>query len=205
MCGDAPPPACGTCKIKGLRLPLIHRRDATGTTVKLAPFSVYPHFDDGDIKEFSPPKTIFTLKVPGGGSFPKTCVAALILAEKDSGDLTTLAQEAFDKATSDMEELRGRGGVWDPPDPGEALRKWVGEVTGLDDDVFPPQAVTLSVASEDFRWGDGTKLSPETTVEFRGHDGVYCLVFYWEIRTVESVRPWRGEVVNPVGGGVLHP
>src|SRR5262245_38663835 len=74
--------------------------DATGgAPQKLAPFEVYPDFDDGDIKEFTPPKTIATLKVPGGGTFPKSCVVTLLLAEKDSGDLTALAQEAFDKFT----------------------------------------------------------------------------------------------------------
>jgi hypothetical protein len=46
-------------------------------------------------------------------------------------------------------------------------------------------------------------MSPETTVEFRGHDGVYYLVYYWEIETLASVRPRPGEVIIR-GGGVFH-
>lgn len=189
--------------------------DATGSTHKLEPFEVYAHFDDGDVKEFRPPKTIFTLKVPGSGTFPKSCVATFILAEKDSGDLTQLAQDAFDKATSDMEEMKDEMEVVDPDfwdKVKEKATEWAygyikGRIAaGLNDDVFPAQIATLNVTSDDFRWGDGTKLSPETTVEFRAHDGVYYLVYYWEIRTLEDTRPLRGgEVVTPVGGGVLHP
>jgi len=193
--------------------------DATGETHKLEPFEVYPHFDDGDVKEFRPPKTIFKLKVPGGGAFPKSCVATLLLAEKDSGDLTQLAQDVFDEATKDMKEMKGDMGMGegDQPPPDfwdrieEKARQWAyGYIrnriaAGLNDDVFPAQTATLSVTSDDFRWGDGTKMSPETTVEFRGHDGVYYLVYYWEIKTVESVRPHFWDVVVPMNGGVLHP
>jgi hypothetical protein len=196
--------------------------DATGTTHKLTPLSVYPHFDDGDIKEFRPPKTIFSLRVPGGGTFPKRCVATLILAEKDSGDLTQLAQEAFDKATQDMEKTKDEMGMeeGEQPPPGfwdevekkakEIAYKYIRDkiTAGLNDDVFPAQMATLDVTSDDFRWGDGTKLSPETTIEFRGHEGVYYLVYYWEIRTLEGVRPFRGGdvvITPPVGGGTLHP
>jgi hypothetical protein len=196
--------------------------DAAGETHKLEPFEVYPHFDDGDVKKFSPPKTIFRLRIPGGGNFPKTCLATLLLAEKDSGDLTALAQDAFDKATRDMEEMKDGMGMGEgeepPPDFWDKLvekaREWTygyikDRITiGLNDDVFSPQIVTLSVTSDDFRWGDGTKLSPEITVEFRGHDGVYYLVYYWEIRTLEVTRPSRGGgvvITPPVGGGVLHP
>ncbi|XIA65517.1 hypothetical protein ACFIOY_04180 [Bradyrhizobium sp. TZ2] len=121
-----------------------------------------------------------------------------------------------------MEEMKDEMGMQegDQPPPGlwdkvkEQAKKWAygyirDRITaGLNDDVFPAQIVSLSITSDDFRWEDGTKMSPETTVEFRGHDGVYYLVYYWEIETLEGRRPSRGggEVVTPVGGGgVLHP
>jgi hypothetical protein len=197
--------------------------DATPTTHNLPPFEVYPHFDDGDIKEFRPPKPIFTLAVPGGGTFPKSCFATLLLAEKDSGDLTQLALDAFDKATNDMEEMKDEMGMGEgdqpPPDfwdkAEEKAREWTyGYIkdriaAGLNDDVFPAQLVSLSITSDDFLWGDGTKMSPETTVEFRGHGGVYYLVYYWEIETLAGERPFifDGDVVitPPVGGGTFHP
>lgn len=192
--------------------------DATGETQKLTPFEVYPHFDDGDIKEFRPPRNLFTLKVPGGGTFPKSCVATLLLAEKDSGDLTSLAQEAFDKFTTDMEEMKDEMGMepgeQPPPDFWDKLKDKAKQfaygyirdkiASGFNDDVFPAQVVSLNITSDDFRWGDGTKMSPETTVEFRGHDGVYYLVYYWEIETLASVRPRRPGEVLIGGGGVFH-
>ena len=55
---------------------------------------------------------------------------------------------------------------------------------GLSDDVFPPQDFSLEISSADFYWGDGTKLSPEATINFRGHHGSYYLTYYWEIKTI---------------------
>jgi hypothetical protein len=118
-----------------------------------------------------------------------------------------------------MEEMKDEMGMGEGDEPPPDFWEQAGDVVkqialgyirdkisaGLNDDVFPAQIVSLSITSDDFRWGDGTKLSPETTVEFRGHDGVYYLVYYWEITTVESVRRPHGEVFTPVGGGVLHP
>ena len=191
--------------------------DATGQPVKLAPFEVYPHFDDGDIKEFSPPKTLFTLNVPGGGTFPKYCQAILLLAEKDSGDLTKLAQDAFDKVTKDMEETKTETGMGEgdqpPPDFWDKVEEILKEVTygyikdeiaaGLNDDVFPAQTVSLSITSDDFRWGDGTKESPEVWIQFDGHGGRYALACGWVATNVVPRRPPLGGEV-PVGGVILH-
>ena len=204
--------------------------DATATASQLHPFEVYPHFDDGEIKEFTPPKTIFTMKVPGGGSFPKKCLATLILAEKDSGDLTELTQSAFDKAIEDMKKAKDEmeaGVHGEPltdtptPIPTPTLSDGIEDIiietvkdiaykyikgriaAGLNDDVFPPQLVLIDVTSDDFRWGDGTKLSPETTIEFRGHGGVYYLVYYWEINTVESASERNAIFINPTVGGTV--
>lgn len=194
--------------------------DAAATIHKLEPFEVYAHFDDGDIKTFNPPRTIFSLKVPGGTTYPKACIATLILAEKDEGDLTELAQDAFDKTTRDMQDMKDEMGVeaGEPPPPdfwdkAEVIAKEVAYnyirdkiAAGLNDDVFPAQTASLSITSDDFRWGDGTKLSPETTLTYRGHGGVYYVVYYWEIKTLEEERPLGGGVIfdRPRGGGTLH-
>jgi hypothetical protein len=175
--------------------------DATGTRHKLPPFEVYPHFDDGDIKEFRPPKPIFSLAVPGGGTFPKSCFAILLLAEKDNGNL----QDAFDDAIKDMDKI-----IVECFRPGECngdiSDKLNPILAGWNDDVFPAQLVSLSITSDDFRWGDGTKMSPETTVEFRGHEGVYYLVYYWEIETLAGESPFRDPRRDHpmVGGGIFH-
>jgi len=170
--------------------------DATGNTVALPPFSVYAHFDDGEVKEYSPPQTILTLGVPNAGTFPKTCVVSFILAEIDSGGLSEVAEKAVAKVTEQLtfrKQLMGGGAnfldidwgaVWGEVRP--ILYGYVKDLIalGFADDIFPPQDVSVVIASPDFHWGDGTKLSPEETVEFRGHDGVYYLTYYWEIQTV---------------------
>lgn len=172
----------------------------------LPPFRVYSHFDDGDVKEFSPPRTLLTLDVPSAGAFPKVGRAGLILAEIDDSEaLTALAQKTFEKLTEQMEgtkqEMMGSGvnataidwrEVWDVVGP--IVYGYVKDLiaAGLADDVFPPKEVSVDIASDDFYWGDGTKLSPEATVEFRGHEGLYYLTYYWEIQTLAS---------SHVGGG----
>ncbi|MEK6283492.1 MAG: hypothetical protein AABN95_24320, partial [Acidobacteriota bacterium] len=152
------------------------------------------------VKNFEPAKTLFTLDVPNEGTFPKTCVATLILAEQDSGGLTEVAEAAFEKAKEQLGEKKevmfsgvapleiNWGAVWEEVKP--ILYGYITDkiASGFSDDMFPPQAVSVDVSSADFYWGDGTKLSPEITVEFRGHDGVYDLVYYWEIRTVETAH-----------------
>jgi hypothetical protein len=171
--------------------------DATGKTVMLSPFTVYNNFDDRETKKFSPVKTILTLNVPDGGTFPKTCIGVLFLAEIDEGGFKDFVQKAYTKITEEIAAKKQQG-----MDRGLALAGidvgtiWavVGPIVtnyikglisaGIRDDVFPPQEVSLEISSADFYWADGTKLSPEATVEFRGHDGVYYLTYYWEIRTV---------------------
>lgn len=171
--------------------------DATGKTVMLSPFTVDNNFDDGETKKFSPVKTILTLNVPDGGTFPKTCTGVLLLAEIDQGGFKDVVQKAYTKITEEiaakMPQGMGRGlafagigvgAIWAAIGP--SVTKYIKGLiaAGIRDDVFPPQEVSLEISSADFYWSDGTKLSPEATVEFRGHDGVYYLTYYWEIRTV---------------------
>lgn len=170
--------------------------DAAGKAVKLSEFSVYPHFDDGEVKAF-PPKTIMTMDVPGDGPFPKTCTATLLLTEKDSGGFTDLVRKAFDKLVAELKKEKEKkmaqgvaalvidwGAVWGIVGP-IVINYIKGLISaGLDDDVFPPKDAAVAVSSPDFYWGDGTKLSPEFTMEFRGHNGVYYAICYWEVRTV---------------------
>ena len=181
----------------------------------LDPFEIYAHFDDGDKKEFSPPKTIFTLGVPNAGAFPKTCTVGFLLAETADGvGHREVTQKAFTKLTEKMEakkqEMMGSGVNPSDIDWGDvweflrnALYGFIKDQieSGINDDVFDPRDVSVDIASADFHWGDGTKLSPEATVEFRGHDGVYYLTYYWEIQTVASSHVGGGGVFS--GGGVI--
>jgi len=171
--------------------------DATGKTVMLSPFTVYNNFDDRETKKFSPVKTILTLDVPDGGTFPKTCIGVLFLAEIDQGGFKEFVQKAYKKLTEEVAAKKQQGMarsltltsiavglIWAEVKP-RVINYLKGLISaGINDDVFPSQEISLEIPSADFYWGDGTKLSPEATVEFRDHDGVYYLTYYWEIRTV---------------------
>ncbi|MDM7921294.1 MAG: hypothetical protein QUS14_03260, partial [Pyrinomonadaceae bacterium] len=169
----------------------------------------------GEITHF-PPKTLLTLEVPQGGTFPKECRALLMLAEIDGGGFNDIAEKAFAKlkeetakAKADM-EARGAGvagltwaAIWAVVLPiviGYLKEKLS---AGVSDDVFYPRDIAVEIGSEDFRWGDGTKLSPEETVEFRGHDSVYKVTYYWEVRNTESGRTGLPDVGRAAGGGVI--
>lgn len=152
------------------------------------PIEIDSNFADGKIKEFSPPRTLLTLDVPEAGPFPKSCVVYLIGAERYDGKghlEATLAAQT--KATEQALKAKSDGGV-SSIIAAAAISTVADYVKGklaehFKDKVFPVQSATLEVSSGDFRWGDGTKLSPETTVEFVGFEGKYYLVYYWEIRS----------------------
>lgn len=172
--------------------------DANAATVKVNPFEVYAHFDDGDIKRFSPPRNFVTLNLGGNGSFPKSCSVGFLLAEKDGGDFGSKAAKIYDKVKEEMEkkkreeeEERRRmghapfssedlGDIWEEIRP--YVYGWVKDriIAGANDDIFPPRDTSVTVTSADFTW-NGSKVSPPSAVEFRGHDGVYLMTYDWEL------------------------
>lgn len=174
--------------------------DGAGKPHKMNPFEVYGNFDDGEVKKFSPAKTIFTLPVPDVGSFPKRCAATFILCEKGNGEEH---QKVTNEKAAEMPAIiaRAKADTETPvgtPPAGDSMTDeaiavalkymggWVaGQIhSGINDGVFKPETRNVQVDSNDFHWGDGTKLSPEETIEFRGHGGVYYLTYYWEIQSV---------------------
>lgn len=174
--------------------------DAAGAIQKVDPFEIYSNFDDGETKTFSPPRTLFTLPVPDGDTFPKSCGVTFLLCERADG---SGHQDATNKLEAEMPAIvakakadaAGVGGVVTANIWGEVLKYlltylggWIaGQVwSGIKDNVFEPQIATVDVASNDFRWGDGTKLSPENTLIFTGHKGKYYVTFYWEIQSVNQ-------------------
>ena len=80
--------------------------DASGNTVRVDPFEVYAHFDDGETKTYAPERTIFTLDVPSVGGFPKTCGACLLIAEKDNGGFAAVVQSAHVKIDEEIQRQK---------------------------------------------------------------------------------------------------
>ena len=78
--------------------------DESGNTKAISPTSIYPHFDDGDIKIFNPPKIFNTITLPSGGSWPKGFGIGLILIERDAGGMVEAVTKIADFAEEKIKE-----------------------------------------------------------------------------------------------------
>lgn len=172
-------------------------------TVQISPVSIYPHFDDGDVKVFNPPKVFHTFQMPTTGDWPKTYAVGLILIEKDAGGMVSAVKKITDFAKAKiLEELaKEKKKAEAKVNPGivgslalgpillEALKAAlpyildfvIGKIMGaFADDVFKPQLATIQIPKADFNWG-GTNDSAEKTVTFRDHSGIYDLTYDWRL------------------------
>jgi hypothetical protein len=152
-----------------------------GDTSPIAPTSIYPSFDDGDVKVFNPPKVFYTFS--SLTTFPKEFGVGLILIEKDNGGST----EAMNKISEQVQvlikaSLPVAGGVL-----GAAiglvispLLNWISNtiIAGIRDDLFPPQIAKVKIPTQNFTWS-GSNHSAEKTLRIVGHQGVYELTYDW--------------------------
>ena len=176
-----------------------------GDTRVIAPWEVYAHFDDGDVKVFEPPRVFHTF-TPSPVGFPQELGLGLVLVEKDNGGMTDAI-----KAIAKLVQDKLKATLATPPSsrlpPGAAggvavaLLKWALTVIGpivadevkrrimaaYNDDVFQPQHVTLSVSGPSMLFS-GSTTSARSTLRFRDHDGIYELSYDWQV---------AGMVLNP--------
>ncbi len=75
-----------------------------GSTTAINPVSIYPHFDDGDVKTFNPPKIFHTLTLPVGGAWPKGFGIGLVLVERDAGGMVDAVKKIADFAEAKIKE-----------------------------------------------------------------------------------------------------
>lgn len=158
-------------------------------------FEVYAHFDDGDVKRFSPPRKFVTLPLNEGGSFPKTCFVVFLLAEKDRGDFPGKATQVYNKLVEEIAKKKAEMlGARSASGVGEEFLKKIAEmvlkdlyewvkskiISAANDDIFPMRYTQVSISNPDFTW-NGSKTSPPSAIEFRGHDGVYLMTYDWEL------------------------
>ena len=174
--------------------------DPNGKTVKVPPFKVDPSFDDGDTKKFSPPR-IFGRFTFSDFQSSKNFTAGFILIEQDAGGMGNAIQKVADKveeliATTKQKEVEkmklkaGNGtaaaiaipfaAIWEIVKP--LLIKFVFDkiTVAFDDDIFPLKDVTTTLDSANHTF-NGKKTSPIAMVEFRGHNGIYQLMYDWEL------------------------
>jgi hypothetical protein len=153
-----------------------------GDTTPISPSAIYPHFDDGDVKVFNPPRVFYTFT--GLQAFPKEFGIGLVLIEKDQGGSEDAVKKIATKAQELIKaKLAVAGGLL-----GVAISLVIGPlltfitdriVAGVRDDLFPAQIVTVPLPSQNFTWS-GSNNSAEKTIRIVGHGGIYELTYDWE-------------------------
>lgn len=152
----------------------------SGKTIEISPFSVYPHFDDGDVKVFNPPKLLHTFSLNTSNVWPKKFGLGLILIEKDAGNISSMKRNNS-KIIINLKEYiqQNYGSIIQSPTPRfpeiPSLRKLLGL---FKDDVFYPQFAKIEIPFANFSWS-GAFDSAEKTVSFKDHGGHYALVYDW--------------------------
>lgn len=168
--------------------------DAEGNPVKIPNFSVYPDFDDGDIKNFNPPRVFATFNVSEQTNWPKNFGVCFLLFEKDSGGMDEMLDTAFQKFKDEVKAKKPSARTTDEGSsfafPWQTIFSVVipivvnylkNKLSGaISDDAFPLEATSVSIPAANHKW-DGSNVSPLNKVEFRGNDGVYYLFYDWEL------------------------
>lgn len=173
--------------------------DAKAKTTKLSPFCVNSGFDDGEIQKYNPPKVFASYQLDSNFTVPVKCYAGFLLIEKDSGGMTSAVQKLYDKVTNEIKKKQTsleRGAVaavatavaaipvsliWTAIKP-TVYNYVVNTISGwFGDDIFPLQEASTTILSPNHTW-NGQKTSPISVVEFRGHDGIYQLMYDWELK-----------------------
>jgi len=168
--------------------------DESGDTKKVSEFKV-GDFDDGDVKNFSPPRRFTLFSLREGTAFPKSYFVTLVLAEKDlSGGLADflgrLLEKVKERVIAALAALIGATVGASGGPIGAAIGAVVGFVVGkvfeflksvFADDIFPPKTISVSVPSLTHRFTGGKTDSPEAIARFVGHNGTYDITYDWRL------------------------
>lgn len=177
--------------------------DPNANSVKVSPFTVNNNFDDGDIHRFSPPKVFASFPLPAFQT-ARVFSAGFLLFEKDAGGMAGIVTTIFNKVLELIQKQKAAlaqktavastngsdeaataaipvGAIWAAIKP--FVIKFVLDKisSALKDDLFPLQDVSVTLLSNNHTF-NGSKTSPISMVEFRGHDGVYQLFYDWELQ-----------------------
>lgn len=153
-----------------------------GTIIKIPAFSVYPHFDDGDVKVYQPPKVFFTFPLNESNSWPKTFIAGLVLIEADhknalTRDIEKVADLADKYIAKQLPDIAVKLSVMPSPFPSvpipdDFLKSFFGVVKN---NVFSPQLVTARLGNPESE----NVINIKKTIYFTGYSGHYSLEYSW--------------------------
>jgi hypothetical protein len=164
--------------------------DESGDTEQISAFKV-GDFDDGDVKTFSPPKLFASFDLREGTEYPKDYFVTLVLAEKDQGGLPDFINELFNQIKAKITEYlqsKGPKGLIIALAINYVLGKafeWFKDI--WEDDIFPPNTVTVGIKASTYRFDGGTTESPEAIATFKAHDGTYTVTYSWRLVVTDPV------------------
>lgn len=185
--------------------------DEDGLLEKIPEFVVYNHFDDGDVKTYSPAKVLKTFRANTNFAKPKTFMVMLFIAEKDNGGFSDFIADVFSaiksELTSILVRMKNAAGAYITSEIAAALNLGanlsgpLGTIIGLlaakilseiqdfisaawSDDVFPaaPGHQKLLILESVTANFNGSLSSPIEGTNYRGHGGLYQVNAGWEIK-----------------------
>jgi hypothetical protein len=170
--------------------------DTDGNTNKIAPVDLGGSWDDGDVRDISPPKSITGYSLRGGLTFPRALFLTLILVERDgsgmqdiiNGLVEKIAEEAKTTLTALLAAAAGAAvggpiGALIGLAVGYAIDKIVDKIRHLWDDVaFIPRTIQADIPSRQAMFA-GRQTSTSEVVRFRG-PGEYACRYQWQLSEV---------------------
>lgn len=142
---------------------------------KVSSFEVYAHFDDGEVKDYNPPKVFYSSDLSQSTSIPDTISVLFILADKQVDGLGGHNQAI--NVAYDAVNISGSFGATIEFLESKALNAI--SSTALSDKVFKPRGVATFIDAN--RSLNGANQTDIFSVKFRGFDGEYELFYSWSI------------------------
>ena len=175
--------------------------DPGGITTKISPFTVNNNFDDGEIQRYSPPRVFASFPLPAFQT-PRVFSAGFLLFEKDAGGMSGIVTTIVNKVIELVRKQKAAaaktvattngadeaattaipiGAIWAAIKP-FVIKFVLDQISSaIKDDLFPLQDVSVTLLSNNHTF-NGSKISPLQMAEFRAHDGVYQLLYDWELQ-----------------------
>lgn len=177
--------------------------DDHGTVTKINEFEVRTDFDTNVAQNYAPPRIMQTFSL-AGSEYPKTFMATLDLAEKDSDGFAEFLQKLYEAVKGHIAEIMTILGAAAGAAIGTAIGGSIGAIGGplgaligiaagaiigaligwitsaLRDDIFTPQttAITILKAGATF---NGSLVSPQSLLSYYDHGGAYHVTYSWAI------------------------
>lgn len=150
------------------------------------------NFDDGEIKEYSPPKLLQHFNIrEGGDSFPKIYSVSMALIEHDHGNLSKWFSDLLNAVSKKVQNylLSVIGAVEGKPlgDLSAAIGWVLGQMIGwvkswLEDDHLGNHVVQATINSYSGNWtSTGTALTPIRTRDHKGDSSHYRVFYQWQL------------------------